>query len=80
MSDFCSGNSDNCVLLDINLYETKKENNSSPIPSALCDRNIVVNISQACSLEKNDGENDSRKRCIFGNFRHFFAYALSFIA
>ena len=54
MSDFCSGNSDNCILLDINLYETKRENNLSPIPSAPCDRNIVVNISQACSLEKND--------------------------
>ena len=25
MSDFDSGNSVNCVLLDINLYETKRE-------------------------------------------------------
>ena len=32
MSDFDSGNSVNCVLLDINLYETKRENNWSPIP------------------------------------------------
>ena len=34
MSDFDSGNSVNCVLLDVNLYETKRENNWSPIPSA----------------------------------------------
>ena len=32
MSDFYSGNSVNCVLLDVNLYETKRENNWSPIP------------------------------------------------
>ena len=31
MSDFDSGNSVNCVLLDVNLYETKRENNWSPI-------------------------------------------------
>ena len=32
MSDFYSGNSVNCVLLDVNLYETKRKNNWSPIP------------------------------------------------
>ena len=32
MSDFYSGNSVNCVLLDVNLYETKRENNWYPIP------------------------------------------------
>ena len=35
MSDFYSGNSVNCVLLDVNLYETKRENNWSPIPEGL---------------------------------------------
>ena len=32
MSDFDSGNTVNCVLLDVNLYETKRENNWYPIP------------------------------------------------
>ena len=32
MSDFDSGNSVNCVLLDVDLYETKRENNWSPVP------------------------------------------------
>ena len=33
MSEFDSGNSVNCVLFYINLYETKRENNWSPIPN-----------------------------------------------
>ena len=31
MSDFDSGNSVNCVLLDINLYETKREKIIGPL-------------------------------------------------
>ena len=33
MSEFDSGNSVNCVLFYVNLYETKRENNWSPIPN-----------------------------------------------
>ena len=31
MSDFDSGNSVNCVLLDVNLYETKREKSLVPL-------------------------------------------------
>ena len=42
MSDLDSGNSVNGVLLDINLYETKRENNWSPIPSSWLSRSHLV--------------------------------------
>ena len=41
MSDFDSGNSVNCVLLDVNLYETKRENNWSPIPISFNFHNVL---------------------------------------
>ena len=46
MSDFDSGNSVNCVLLDINLYETKRENNWSPIPEGTLDYRQAFEIAR----------------------------------
>ena len=52
MSDFDSGNSVNYVLLDINLYETKRENNWSPIPLSICHTmSVIILIDNASGIQ-----------------------------
>ena len=45
MSDFDSGNSVNCVLFDINLYEGKRGNKWFPIPE-------TITVIMPCTLQK----------------------------
>ena len=52
MSDFYSGNSVNCVLLDVNLYETKREKLLVPYTNSVMlssdNRNSLI---VGCSLQ-----------------------------